>query len=143
MSTARPLVLVADDDEDILQLVVLRLGRSGYDIVSATDGESAVELAMARCPDLVVIDVAMPRLDGLEITRILRARDETATTPILLLTARTRDVDVELGLAAGADDYVTKPFSPELLAQRVAALLQIAAQKAQPMLPALRAVALQ
>lgn len=142
MSTARPLVLVADDDEDILQLVVLRLGRSGYDIVSATDGESAVELAIARNPDLVVIDVAMPRVDGLEITRILRARDETASTPILLLTARTRDVDVELGLAAGADDYVTKPFSPELLAQRVAALLQIAAQKAQPV-QALRAVAWQ
>ncbi len=142
MSIARPLVLVADDDEDILQLVVLRLGRSGYDVVSATDGESAVELAMARCPDLVVIDVAMPRLDGLDITRILRARDETASTPILLLTARTRDIDVERGLAAGADDYVTKPFSPELLAQRVAVLLQIAAQKAQPV-QALRAVALQ
>jgi DNA-binding response OmpR family regulator len=142
MSTARPLVLVADDDEDILQLVVLRLGRSGYDVVSATDGESAVELAVARCPDIVVIDVAMPRLDGLEITRILRAREETASIPILLLTARTRDVDVELGLAAGADDYVTKPFSPELLAQRVAALLQIAAQKAQPV-SALRAVAWQ
>jgi DNA-binding response OmpR family regulator len=142
MSNARPLVLVADDDEDILQLVVLRLGRSGYDVVSATDGESAVELAMARCPDLVVIDVAMPRLDGLEITRMLRAREETASIPILLLTARTRDVDVELGLAAGADDYVTKPFSPELLAQRVAALLQIAAQKNQPA-QALRAVAWQ
>jgi DNA-binding response OmpR family regulator len=142
MSNARPLVLVADDDEDILQLVVLRLGRSGYDVVSATDGESAVELAMARRPDLVVIDVAMPRLDGLEITRMLRAREETASIPILLLTARTRDVDVELGLAAGADDYVTKPFSPELLAQRVAALLQIAAQKNQPA-QALRAVAWQ
>jgi DNA-binding response OmpR family regulator len=142
MSNARPLVLVADDDEDILQLVVLRLGRSGYDVVSATDGESAVELAMARRPDLVVIDVAMPRLDGLEITRMLRAREETASIPILLLTARTRDVDVELGLAAGADDYVTKPFSPELLAQRVAALLQIAEQKNQPA-QALRAVAWQ
>jgi len=139
MSNARPLVLVADDDEDIVQLVVLRLGRSGYDVVSATDGESAVELAMARCPDLVVIDVAMPRLDGLEITRILRARDETASIPILLLTARTRDIDVELGLAAGADDYVTKPFSPELLAQRVAALLEIAAQKTRPV-QGLRAV---
>jgi DNA-binding response OmpR family regulator len=142
MSTARPLVLVADDDEDILQLVALRLGRSGYDVVSATDGESALELAMVRLPDLVVIDVAMPRMDGLEITRMLRARDETASIPILLLTARTRDVDVELGLAAGADDYVTKPFSPELLAQRVAALLQIAAQKNQPVV-ALRAVAWQ
>lgn len=142
MSNARPLVLVADDDEDILQLVVLRLGRSGYDVISATDGEAAVELAQARRPDLVVVDVAMPRLDGLEITRILRARDETASIPILLLTARTRDVDVELGLSAGADDYVTKPFSPELLAQRVATLLQIAAQKAQPV-QVLRAVAWQ
>ena len=142
MSNARPLVLVADDDEDILQLVVLRLARSGYDVISATDGESAAELAMARCPDLVVIDVAMPRLDGLEITRMLRAREETASITILLLTARTRDVDVELGLSAGADDYVTKPFSPELLAQRVAALLQIAAQTNQPS-QALRAVAWQ
>jgi DNA-binding response OmpR family regulator len=142
MSADRPLVLVADDDEDILQLVTLRLGRSGYEVLPATDGEAAVELALARLPDLAVIDVAMPRLDGLEVTRMLRQREETAKMPILLLTARTRATDVELGLAAGADDYVTKPFSPELLVQRVAALLQMTTAKTQPV-PGLRAVALQ
>ncbi len=140
MST-RPLVLIVDDDDDILQLIAYRLGRSGYDIVTASDGPTAVGLAISRRPHAAVIDVAMPELDGLEVTRTLRSRPEPAETAILLLTARAQPADVERGLAAGADDYVTKPFSPELLAQRVASLLEIAAAKSQPA-PGLRAGAL-
>ncbi|MGH2884260.1 MAG: response regulator transcription factor [Solirubrobacteraceae bacterium] len=140
MSAFRPLVLVADDDEDILQLVVLRLSRSGYDVISASNGQTAVELALVRRPDVAVIDVSMPVLDGLGVTQALRANPETASTAIILLTARAQASDVERGLAAGADDYVTKPFSPELLAQRVASLLEIAEETTRQV-PLLRAVA--
>lgn len=141
MPPSRPLVLVADDDEDILQLVEIRLSRSGYDVITATDGPSAIGLALARRPDVAVVDVAMPELDGLEVTRTLRAAEATSSMPILLLTARAQVSDVERGLASGADDYVTKPFSPELLAQRVASLLEIAAARNKPV-TGLRAVAL-
>ncbi|MGH2935598.1 MAG: response regulator transcription factor [Gaiellaceae bacterium] len=140
MSVSHPLVLVADDDEDILQLVVLRLSRSGYDVITASDGRSAVELALTRRPDVAVVDVAMPDLDGFEVTRALRGAEATSSMPILLLTARAQVADVERGLGCGADDYVTKPFSPELLAQRVASLLDIAS--ANRPAPGLRAVAL-
>ena len=141
MITARPLVLVADDDEDIRELVSFRLSRSGYEVVTACDGEEALALAAKSPPDLAVIDVSMPGLGGLEVTRALRAAPATASTPILLLTARAQDADVEIGLAAGADDYVVKPFSPEDLAQRVASLLHIAFASSMAA-PGLRAVAL-
>ncbi len=139
--SARPLILVADDDEDILQLVALRLSRSGYDVVTAGDGAAAIELAFARKPDVAVLDVTMPRLDGIEVMHALRSKEGMSSIPVLLLTARAQPADVERGLAAGADDYVTKPFSPEVLAQRVASLLEIAGEMAEPV-PALRAVAL-
>ncbi len=141
MMSARPLILVADDDEDILQLVALRLSRSGYDVVTAGDGAAAIELAFARKPDVAVLDVTMPRLDGIEVMHALRSKEGMSSIPVLLLTARAQPADVERGLAAGADDYVTKPFSPEVLAQRVASLLEIAGEMAEPV-PALRAVAL-
>lgn len=141
MDPSHALVLVADDDEDILQLVVLRLSRSGYDVLSASDGPTAIQLAAAHHPDVAVLDVSMPGIDGLAVIETLRADPATASMPILLLTARVQPADVERGLAAGADDYVTKPFSPELLAQRVASLLEIATEKTQAA-PGLRAVAL-
>jgi len=141
MGSARPLVLVADDDEDIRELVSFRLARSGYEILTACDGEEALAVAAKATPDIAIIDVAMPGLDGLAVTRALRAAPATATTPILLLTARAQDADVETGLAAGADDYVVKPFSPEDLASRVASLLHIAFAASLPV-PGLRAVAL-
>ena len=123
METSRPLVLVADDDADILALVRFRLEREGYDVVSAPDGQAALDLALDRTPDLAVLDVMMPRLDGYELTRRLREHEPTRTMPIILLTARVREPDVERGLAAGADDYVTKPFSPQALRERVQAAL--------------------
>ena len=123
MNDVRPLVLVADDDPDILALVRFRLERDGYEVLSAPDGETALDLAMARTPDLAVLDVMMPRLDGYELTRRLREHGPTTTIPIILLTARVQEPDLERGFEAGADDYVTKPFSPQALGERVQAAL--------------------
>jgi DNA-binding response OmpR family regulator len=119
----QPVVLAADDDEDILELVTFRLERSGYTVLRARDGEEALALALAERPDLAVLDVMMPKLDGFELTRRLRAEEATSRMPIILLTARAQDADLEQGFAAGADDYLRKPFSPQELRTRVQAML--------------------
>jgi DNA-binding response OmpR family regulator len=119
----RPVVLVAEDDRDILELVRFRLERSGYETVCARDGEEALRLACDCCPDIAVIDVMMPKHNGYDVTRRLRADQRTEHLPVLLLTARVRDDDIERGFEAGADDYLEKPFSPEELRARVAAIL--------------------
>jgi DNA-binding response OmpR family regulator len=123
VNDVRPLVLVADDDPDILALVRFRLERDGYEVLSAPDGETALDLALARTPDLAVLDVMMPRLDGYELTRRLREHGPTTGIPIILLTARVQEPDLERGFEAGADDYVTKPFSAQALGERVQAAL--------------------
>ena len=110
---AVPLVLVADDDEDILTLVALRFRRSGLEVILARDGEEALELIQTRAPDAAVLDIAMPKLTGLEVVRRVRDSEATKSMPIVLLTARAAEKDVELGLDAGADEYITKPFSPQ------------------------------
>ena len=119
----KPLVLVADDDRDILELVAFRLERAGYDVVTANDGAEALEVADARGPALAVLDVMMPRLDGYEVTRRLRQRDASERIPVILLTARVQEADVQRGFEAGADDYLKKPFSPQELRTRVQAVL--------------------
>jgi DNA-binding response OmpR family regulator len=119
----RPLVLVADDDPDILSLVTLRLERDGYEVIGAPDGERAVEEALERTPDLALIDVSMPKLDGYEVTERLRQHEPTSAIPIILLTAGVQDSDVARGIEAGADDYVKKPFSTADLRTRVQAAL--------------------
>jgi DNA-binding response OmpR family regulator len=116
-------VLVADDDPDIQSLVVLRLERSGYRVLSASDGREALDIALREQPDLAVLDITMPKLDGLEVTRSLRAHEETSEMPVILLTARVQEDDVAQGLDAGATDYMKKPFSPQELGVRVAELL--------------------
>jgi len=125
VNDVRPLVLVADDDPDILALVRFRLERDGYEVLSAPDGETALDLALARTPDLAVLDVMMPRLDGYELTRRLREHGPTTGIPIILLTARVQEPELERGFEAGADDYVTKPFSPQALGERVQAALGV------------------
>jgi DNA-binding response OmpR family regulator len=119
----RPLVLVAEDDPDILSLVTLRLERSGYDVVGAGDGEQALSTALERTPDLALLDVMMPKLDGYEVTERLRSHEATRHVPVILLTARVQEADVARGVEAGADDYVRKPFSTQELGARVQAAL--------------------
>jgi DNA-binding response OmpR family regulator len=118
-----PVLLVADDDEDILTLVQLRLSRSGYEVVVARDGEEALRLAREKQPDLAVLDWMMPKASGLEVLRAIRADAETHDIPVVLLTARASEADIAEGLAAGADDYIAKPFSPQELAARVQVIL--------------------
>lgn len=129
MERIRPLILVADDDEDILELVRRRLARS-YDTLVARNGAEALALAQAHRPDVAVLDVTMPELDGYEVTRELSRDPATSSIQVILLTARAQAGDVAKGLAAGAQDYVTKPFSPELLQSRVASVLKAAAPAA-------------
>jgi DNA-binding response OmpR family regulator len=116
-------ILVADDEPDVRELVVYRMKRSGYDVIEAKNGEEAFELAVANVPDLIVADVMMPRVDGYELTRLLRAEQTTQRIPIILLTAKTQEADVSQGFDAGADDYLKKPFNPDELVARVRAVL--------------------
>ena len=118
-----PVLLVADDDEDILTLVQLRLSRSGYEVVVARDGEEALRLARDRQPDLAVLDWMMPKASGIEVLRAIRADAETHDIPVVLLTARASEADIKEGLDAGADDYIAKPFSPQELAARIQVIL--------------------
>jgi DNA-binding response OmpR family regulator len=115
----RPVVLVADDDEDILALVGLRLERAGYEVLAARDGVEALEAVDTRTPDIAVVDVMMPRMDGHELVRRLRARAETRSMPILVLTAVVHDRVVDASVAAGADAHMRKPFSPGELVARL------------------------
>ncbi|WP_121258070.1 response regulator transcription factor [Nocardioides ferulae] len=116
-------ILVADDDVDIRELVEFKLSTLGHDIVAVADGAAAVEACQARRPDLAVLDVMMPGVSGLEAIRAIRADPGLADLPVILLTARAQESDVETGFDSGADDYITKPFSPRELASRVEALL--------------------
>ena len=118
-----PLVLVADDDEDILALVGLRLERAGYEVLTAKDGIEALEVVEQRTPEIAVVDVMMPRMDGHELVRCLRARPETASMPILILTAAVHDRVAEASAAAGADAQMRKPFSPRDLVTKLDEML--------------------
>ncbi|BCJ50763.1 hypothetical protein Asp14428_22380 [Actinoplanes sp. NBRC 14428] len=116
-------VLVADDDADIRDLVAFKLEQAGLEVVAVEDGQAAVEQARTRRPALAVLDVSMPGLSGIDVCRMLRADPATAGMLIIMLTARVQEQDVEGGFSAGADDYVTKPFSPRELVTRIQALL--------------------
>jgi DNA-binding response OmpR family regulator len=119
----KPLVLIADDDADILGLVEFRLGAAGYEVARAEDGREALRLVRELEPDLAVLDVMMPFLDGYEVTEQMRQDDAMKGIPVILLTARVQEADVQRGFDAGADDYVKKPFSPQELRSRVQAVL--------------------
>ena len=116
-------IVVADDDKDILDLVVFKLTQAGYDVVAVSDGVAALAAIEANPPRLAILDVMMPGLSGMDVLRKVRANEATKDLDIILLTARSRDSDVDAGFAIGASDYVIKPFSPRELVHRVNALL--------------------
>jgi DNA-binding response OmpR family regulator len=120
---SEPLVLVADDDEDILLLVTTRLRRDGFDIISARSGDEALALVRERRPALAVLDIGMPGLDGVQVLEQIRADDDLRAMLVVLLTAKAQESDVRRGFDAGADAYVKKPFSPADLSARVRELL--------------------
>jgi len=114
-------ILLVEDDPDIRHLVSYKLSSSGLDVTAVADGITALREARAHPPDLVLLDVRMPRMSGIEVCRELRAGPLTETVPIIMLTARSRPQDLEQGYAAGATDYIIKPFSPRDLLERVEA----------------------
>jgi two-component system phosphate regulon response regulator PhoB len=117
-------VLVVDDEEDIQELVRYNLVRNGFDVTVVGTGEEALESARAKVPDLILLDLMLPGIDGLEVCTVLKHEQKTAHIPIVMLTARGEESDVVAGLELGADDYITKPFSPRVLVARVKAVLR-------------------
>jgi DNA-binding response OmpR family regulator len=120
---AKGRILVVDDEVYIVHILDFSLGMEGYEVITALDGEQALEKARAEHPDLIVLDVMMPKLDGYETCRILKGDDATRNIPIILLSAKGRNADQKVGFDVGADDYITKPFSPRKLVERINALL--------------------
>ena len=120
----REKILVVEDEQDIQSLVLFNLTREGYRAVGADSGEKALEAARREAPDLVILDLMLPGIDGLEVCRRLKAEARTADLPIIMLTAKGEEADIVAGLEVGADDYVTKPFSPRVLIARVRANLR-------------------
>jgi DNA-binding response OmpR family regulator len=118
-----PLIVVADDDDDVRELIEFRLSRAGYAVESGADGEEALDLIRRRRPALAVLDIMMPGLDGFEVTRRLRGDPELDDTQVLLLTASVQEGVASAGFEAGANDHMTKPFSPQELVARVQTML--------------------
>jgi len=116
-------ILVADDDADIRDLVAFKLRQAGYEVVKVEDGVQALDAVRTGAPDLAVLDLMMPGLSGLDVCAQLRREETSAHLPVIMLTARVQEADVAAGFRTGADDYVTKPFSPRELLSRVQALL--------------------
>jgi DNA-binding response OmpR family regulator len=123
VTRAAPLIVVADDDPDIVMLVSAVLAKSGFEVARATNGADALELVRTRGPDLAVLDISMPNLDGIEVLRFVRSNPETAELPVILLSARAQEADVKNGYAVGASKYMRKPFSPSELVAVVRELL--------------------
>jgi two-component system phosphate regulon response regulator PhoB len=121
---AKPSILIVEDDPDICELLAFNLGKEGYAVVQAETGEAGLAACRAAAPDLVLLDIMLPGIDGLETLRRLKADPSLAGLPVLLASARGEDPDVVVGLELGADDYVIKPFSPRVLVARVRAALR-------------------
>jgi DNA-binding response OmpR family regulator len=122
-AAAQDRILVADDDEDIRDLVVFKLTQAGYDVEAVDDGAAALSSIEAQMPRLAILDVMMPGLSGIDVLRRVRADERLKDLEVILLTAKSRDIDVDAGFATGASDYVIKPFSPRELLHRVNALV--------------------
>ena len=128
---AKEKILVVDDEEDIIELVRFNLSREGFMVISSSTGEKALELVQKEVPDLIVLDLMLPGIDGLDVARMIKSGNTTKNIPILMLTAKDEEADVVTGLELGADDYVTKPFSPRVLVARIRAVLRRRIKEAQ------------
>ncbi|MDC0227626.1 response regulator [Alphaproteobacteria bacterium] len=117
-------ILIADDEPNQLELMDFNLTNAGFSIIKARNGKEAIELIENHSPDLIILDWMMPKMSGIDVCRTLRSRSETKQIPIIILSARSEDSDKSLGLDTGADDYISKPFSPKELISRVKALLR-------------------
>ena len=121
---ARERILVVDDEEDILELVKYNLTKENFHVTCATSGEEALQKLKKETYDIILLDLMLPGRDGLDTCRVLKKNPETSHIPVVMITAKTEDTDVVLGLELGADDYVTKPFSPRVLLARIKAILR-------------------
>ena len=117
-------VLVVDDEIYILQILEFSLEVEGYEVLTAQNGEEAIEVARASRPHLVVLDIMMPKMDGYEACRVLKNDPELCDVPVILLSAKGRTIDQQIGFEAGAEEYITKPFSPRKLIERIKAILE-------------------
>jgi two-component system phosphate regulon response regulator PhoB len=117
-------ILIIEDDRDIAEMVEYNLREEGYETVSAFNGEDGVKLAKKQNPDLIILDIMLPIIDGFEVCRILKKEQTIADIPVIILSAKSRETDKVVGLELGADDYVTKPFSPRELIARIRAILR-------------------
>jgi two-component system phosphate regulon response regulator PhoB len=120
----KPTILVVDDEEDIVELVELNIAREGYKVLTCGTGEEALEIAHSKLPDLVILDLMLPGIDGLEVCRRLKSHPKTEQIPIVILSAKGEEADIVTGLELGADDYITKPFSGKVLVARVRRVLR-------------------
>ena len=120
---AKGKILVVDDEIYIVHILDFSLGMEGYEVITALDGEQAVERAQSEKPDLIVLDIMMPKLDGYETCKILKGDPATRDIPVILLSAKGRNIDQKIGFEVGADDYITKPFSPRKLVERINGIL--------------------
>lgn len=125
MRLAHKKILVVDDEVYILHILDFSLGAEGYEVITAADGEEAIDRARVEKPDLVVLDIMMPKVDGFEACRRLKADPETSQIPVILLTAKGREVDRQMGMEVGADDYIVKPFSPTKLIEKIGSFLSV------------------
>jgi two-component system alkaline phosphatase synthesis response regulator PhoP len=116
-------ILVVDDEIYIVHILDFSLGMEGYEVLTALDGEQALERLKNEKPDLIVLDIMMPKVDGYEVCRTIKSSPETQHIPVILLSAKGRNVDQKMGFDVGADDYITKPFSPRKLVERINSLL--------------------
>lgn len=125
-------ILIVDDEKDIVKMLDYNLKKEGFRVISAHDGEDALSLAAREHPDLVLLDLMLPIMDGLDVCRAIKKEPKTADIPIIMLTAKAQESDKIVGLELGADDYVTKPFSPREVVARVKAVLRRAKEKDKP-----------
>lgn len=129
---AKERILVIEDDEDILQLLKYNLAKEGYEVTGVASGEEALKSLKSSTPDLVLLDLMLPGVDGLDVCRQLKRNAQTGQIPIIMLTAKGEEADIVTGLELGADDYITKPFSPRVMLARVRAVLRRLQAEPQP-----------